>query len=74
MFTSANDFIEQKGGNSAVAAATGYGKGAVGLWRHRNKLPRTAWPEILKAYPDVSLDDLLKLEAANDDTAPAEVA
>jgi hypothetical protein len=74
MFTSVSDFIEQKGGNSAVASATGYAKGAVGLWRHRNRLPRTAWPEIMKAYPDVTLDDLLRIEAANDDVLSERVA
>jgi hypothetical protein len=57
-----DDFIVAKGGNAAVAAATGYSAGAVALWRHRKKLPRTAWPEILEAYPDVSLADLRAIE------------
>jgi hypothetical protein len=62
-------FIESKGGNNAVAAATGYQPGAVALWVHRNRLPRAAWPEVLMAYADVSLRDLLALEAAT--TKPA---
>lgn len=76
MIKDASSFIDAKGGNAAVAHATGYQPGAVGLWRHRNRLPRSAWPEILKAYPDVSLDDLLDIEArpANDTLPHSEAA
>ena len=62
MLKDASSFIDAKGGNAAVAQATGYQPGAIGLWRHRNRLPRSAWPEILKAFPDVKLDDLLTIE------------
>lgn len=62
MVHTASSFIDAKGGNAAVALATGYQPGAVALWRHRNRLPRNAWPEILKAYSDVHLDDLLAIE------------
>ncbi len=75
MAITARDLIEQKGGNSAVAAATGYQPGAVALWRHRNRLPRTAWPELMTAFPDITLADLLAIESANDaDTPPQEAA
>jgi hypothetical protein len=63
MIKDASSFIDAKGGNAVVAQATGYQPGAIGLWRHRNRLPRSAWPEILKAFPDVKLDDLLAIEA-----------
>lgn len=63
MITAAQ-FVDGRGGPKAVATATGKTPGAVSLWKNRNKLPREAWPEILKAYPDVSLDDLLKIEGA----------
>lgn len=59
-----NDFIEGRGGNAAVAKATGYSEGAVALWRHRKKLPRTAWPEILDAYQDVTLAELKAIEVS----------
>jgi hypothetical protein len=60
----AADFIDKKGGPAAVANATGHKPGAVALWKHRKKLPRAAWPEILEAYPDTSLSDLRAIEAA----------
>lgn len=63
MAQTAIQFIDTNGGPAAVARATGYAAGAVSLWRHRNKLPRTAWPEILEAYPTVSLADLKAIEA-----------
>ncbi|WP_366108359.1 carph-isopro domain-containing protein [uncultured Brevundimonas sp.] len=55
-------FIDECGGNAAVAQATGYSAGAVALWRHRNRLPRSAWPEIMLAYPKVRLSDLMAIE------------
>lgn len=58
-------FIDDRGGVTAMARATGYGAGAVALWRHRNKIPRGAWPEIVEAFPDVSLPKLKEIEAAS---------
>lgn len=63
MTRTAAQFIDDHGGPSAVAKATGYGAGAVSLWRHRNKLPRTAWPEIIEAFPAVTLAALKDIEA-----------
>lgn len=62
--TSASAFVDERGGPKAVAEATGRNPGAVSLWKNRNKLPRSAWPDVQKAYPDISLDDLLAMEAA----------
>lgn len=56
------ELIEAKGDSAAFAAAVGWKPGAVRLWKHRNRIPRQAWPEITKAFPDVSLDDLLRIE------------
>lgn len=64
MFTNVSELLDSKGGNASVATATGYAPGAVALWRHRNKLPRSAWPDLMKAFPDITLDALLALEAA----------
>ena len=83
MTETVRSFIDAKGGNAAVARDTGYQPGAVALWVHRNRLPRTAWPEIMKAYDDADLDRLLALEAAcatpkataaNDDIRSSEAA
>jgi hypothetical protein len=62
-------FIDKLDGNGAVAKATGYTEGAVALWVHRNRLPRNAWPELMKAFSHVTLDSLLALEAST--AAPA---
>jgi len=64
MSNEVSQFIDQKGGPSAVAAATGYAANAVYQWKHRNTLPRSAWPEVMKSLDGVTLDDLLALEAA----------
>lgn len=57
------EFIDAKGGPSQIAKDTGHGAGAIALWRHRNKIPRAAWPEIQEAYPEVSLSTLKAMEA-----------
>lgn len=57
-------FVDSLNGNAAVAKATGHSEGAVALWVHRNRLPRSAWPEVMTAFPDVTLARLLDLEKA----------
>lgn len=37
--------------------------GAVRMWKQRNTLPRTNWPEIIAAFPDLTLDELRGIEA-----------
>jgi hypothetical protein len=45
----------------------------VRMWKSRNTIPRSAWAELIDAYPDVTLDALKAGEhhrlAANDDTS-----
>ncbi len=57
-----SDFIGGLGGNSQVAALTGRKAGAVAVWVYRRKIPRTAWPELIKAFPSLTLEQLLELE------------
>jgi hypothetical protein len=38
--------------------------GTVKQWKTRNKIPRDHWPELTKAFPDLTLDKLLKVERA----------
>lgn len=59
----AEEFIDTRGGPAAVARATGYKPGTVSLWRHRKKVPRSAWPEIIEAFPDLTMADLKAMEA-----------
>lgn len=63
MYSSAADFIEAKGGPAALAAQVGYSPGAVRQWKFRGIIPRDAWPNILKACPDTTLDKLMELES-----------
>jgi hypothetical protein len=56
-------FIKARGGPSAVAEAIGKTAGAVRMMKHRGRLPREVWPEIVEAYPDVTLDELKQIEA-----------
>lgn len=60
----ASQFIDEKGGPAAVAQKVGRKSGAVRLWKHRDILPRDAWPEIVDAYPDMTLDRLKEIEQA----------
>jgi hypothetical protein len=59
---SAADIIDQLGKPAEVAAKIGVDPVVVRMWKHRNKLPRTMWPELLQAYPSITMDALLKTE------------
>lgn len=54
-------FIDTHGA-AKLAGLVGRGVSAVRLWKHRHIIPRTAWPELI-AKLDVSMDDLLEIEA-----------
>ena len=58
-----SDLIKDLGGSSVVAAKTAYSPEAVRQWVYRDKLPRGAWPDLLDAFPRLSLALLKKLEA-----------
>lgn len=62
MIGSASDFIGKKG-VQAVAAATGRSLGAIRVWKHRDRFPREAWLELSEAFPELTLDELKRLEA-----------
>ncbi|MGH1574333.1 carph-isopro domain-containing protein [Methylobacterium sp. P31] len=64
MSDTAAQIIDDKGGPTAVAAKVGRTPGAVRVWKHRDVFPREAWPEILEAFPDITLDQLRELEKA----------
>jgi hypothetical protein len=73
------ELIDHLGGPAKIAAAIeassgGSGNtpnaGAIALWRHRNKVPRTAWPELIEAFAEVTLDVLKATEVA----APSKAA
>jgi hypothetical protein len=64
---SAAEIIDAYGGSTVFAKAVGWSAGAVRLWKHRNLIPRDAWPEVIKAFPDITLDLLMEIEP---DSAP----
>lgn len=66
-----SDFIRDLGGSAHVAARVGKSADAVRQWVFKNRLPRSAWPELIDAYPNVSMDQLKELEAGTRPTAPA---
>jgi hypothetical protein len=59
--------IEGKGGSAAFAKAIGLEASAVRMMKHRNKLPRAVWPEIMTAFADLTLDVLKGTEIAASD-------
>jgi hypothetical protein len=59
---SAASIIDEKGGPAVFAELVGKSAGAVRVWKHRNQIPRDSWPEIIKAFPDITLDRLCASE------------
>ena len=62
-------FIDQMGGPSKVARAINYAPGAVAQWKVKRRIPRSAWPEIMTAWPEVTLDALMAVERASQEIA-----
>jgi len=58
------ELIRAKGGYRAFAEAVGQQPGTVRNWKWRGSIPRAVWPDIIKAYRDVTLKRLMDLEAA----------
>jgi hypothetical protein len=57
--------IDAEGGPAAFAEKVNKSAGAVRLWKHRNQIPRRAWPDVLDAFPGVTMDRLKAVEAAS---------
>lgn len=62
MTQSAADEIDAHGGPAKFAEAIGQTPGVVRAWKHRGIIPRSAWPEIIEAFPDLTLARLKQLE------------
>lgn len=58
----ASEIIDAKGGPAAFARMIGKTSGSVRVWKHRNQIPREAWPEIIAALPEISLEILMMTE------------
>ena len=57
-------WIEQKGGRK-LAQKLGLPENTVYSWSHRNVIPRSVWPDIILAYSETGLNDLLCMEKAS---------
>lgn len=57
------DIIQTKGA-SAIAIALGAKPATVRMWRLRKRIPRSVWPELIEAYPDLTVEQLKEAEAA----------
>lgn len=60
---SAADIIDRQGGSAAFAARLKVRAGTVRAWKHHNYFPRSAWPEIIKEFPELTVEKLLRIEA-----------
>ena len=59
------EWIEAKGPKT-LQDVLGEELGTIRVWKHRNIIPRKAWPAILIMMPEVGLNDLLAMEKAAD--------
>lgn len=57
------DFIKAKGVRR-LAQSLETRESAIYVWANRGRIPRMVWPELLKAYPELGLNDLLAMEEA----------
>lgn len=62
MATTPSDFIKARGGPNVVAAAIKESPGTVRMWALRRRIPRRVWPELIEAFPEVTLDELKRVE------------
>lgn len=64
---SPKQFIRAKGGPHQMARALGRtDPRPVCMWSVRNRIPRKVWPEIIDAFPEVTLAELKAVEARGD--------
>lgn len=62
MEQSPSELIADKGAQ-AIAEALKVDIGTVRVWKHRDRIPRTVWPELVGAFPDLTVEELLAMEA-----------
>jgi hypothetical protein len=56
--------ISDLGGPAAIADTLNVNPVRVRMWKQRKKLPRSVWPELIEAYPALSMETLKAAEAA----------
>lgn len=61
--TQVSTFLKQHGGPKVVAEKINRKRNAVTVWGSRNRIPRSAWPELIEGL-GVDMQDLLAIEGA----------
>lgn len=56
--------VNELGGAKAVAEALKTKERTVHMWAYRKGIPRARWPEMIDAFPGVTLDRLRAVERA----------
>jgi hypothetical protein len=54
--------IDSCGGATAVAEKMRVKPARVRMWIFRRRIPRSAWPEVIEAYPNLSVEALKAAE------------
>lgn len=62
------EFIRAKGLKS-ISSTLNTPENTIYTWVSRRSIPRAVWPELLLAYPELGLNDLLGMEAAGKEDA-----
>ena len=58
-----DQFLDARGGAEALARALSVPVNTVRVWRTRGFIPRARWPEIIEAFPELTLAELKHIEA-----------
>lgn len=56
--------VSDLGGAQVVAEALKTKERTVHMWIHRKGIPRARWPEVIDAFPQMTLDRLREVERA----------
>lgn len=62
MAQSPAELVKEKGANN-IASALGMKPGTIRMWRKRDRIPRTVWPDLTEAFPDLDTPTLRAIEA-----------
>ena len=69
-----SQFVSDHGGPTAIARAAGFTVGSVSQWKQKGRIPRTAWPELITVFSDVTLGQMLEIERLTTPTSSSEAA
>lgn len=62
--TPVQTLIKDQGGPTAVATRLNMRPETVQMWVTRRRIPRNRWPDLIEAFPSLTLETLKAVEAA----------